>query len=81
MPGGRAGVEHGGSGAGRAHQESASRGADTQQPTRQMTAASAFQQGAARGSHVKEPKPLQILHGLGEGLEADQALPLCFFAV
>jgi hypothetical protein len=40
-----------------------------------------FPQDAAGASDSKKPKPMQDLHGFGEGLEADQALPLCFFAV
>jgi len=49
--------------------------------TQQMTPAAAFPQDAAGRSHVKNPKPMQDLHGLGEGLETGQAFPPCPFAV
>jgi hypothetical protein len=40
-------------------------GAVARQSTGQLAAASAFPQGAAGGSHMKKPKLMQELHGLG----------------
>jgi hypothetical protein len=75
------GEEHGGSGVVRAHHESASRGAGDRQPTRQTAGALAFPQDAAGRRHVKKPKLMQELHGLGGGLEGGQEFPPCPFAV
>jgi hypothetical protein len=55
-------------------------GACNRLATQQMTPAAAFPRDAAGGSVSEKPKPMQILHGLGEGLVAGQAFPPCTFS-